>query len=90
LCSHDQVAVFIITLCRSHYITPEQFAQNVGRIIQKGKDSGVKHFLLISPPPVCEVCKQGKPVSLFDWGREGAGWRRVVAECAGQARHRVG
>lgn len=60
----------LLVLYRSHYITPEQFGQNVDKVIQKGKDSGVKHFLLISPPPVCEVCKQGKPVSILQ-GQEG-------------------
>jgi hypothetical protein len=36
---------------------------NVEKIIMKAKASGVKHCLIISPPPVCDSCKNGKPVS---------------------------
>lgn len=53
----------IYSTCRHHYISPEQFSQNVDKIIAKGKQAGVRHFLIVSPPPVCEACKQGKPVS---------------------------
>lgn len=55
-------------LCRNHYISPQQFAANVDRIIQKAKAVGVKHFLIISPPPVCEVCKKDKPVRMQGGG----------------------
>lgn len=67
------VPAFPSSLCRSHYITPEQFGVNIDKIIARAKQAGVKHFLIISPPPVCEACKQGKPVS---------GW---CAVCEGQA-----
>lgn len=70
-------------LCRNHYISPQQFAANVDRIIQKAKAVGVKHFLIISPPPVCEVCKKDKPVRLLKMGgggEEGTAWNAGQAD----------
>jgi hypothetical protein len=54
---------------------------NVDKIIQRGKDAGVKHFLIISPPPVCEACKKDKPVSGSNGMMgEGQHWRSAAKE----------
>jgi hypothetical protein len=52
-----------VVRCRDTYISPEQFGGNVRRLMSAGKSAGVQHFLLITPPPVCEVCRVKAPVS---------------------------
>ncbi|KIZ05501.1 hypothetical protein MNEG_2456 [Monoraphidium neglectum] len=41
------------------YISPEKFFENVDAIVSKGNEQGIRHWLLITPPPVVET--PGKP-----------------------------
>jgi len=45
---------------RNAYTPPEAFGQNVEAIINTGSAAGVKHWLIISPPPCYEIT--GTPV----------------------------
>jgi hypothetical protein len=78
-----------LVLCRSHYISPQQFATNVDRIISKAKAVGVKHFLIVTPPPVCEVCKKDKPVRMRRGMAGATAWIADQVEC-GSSRGWVG
>lgn len=72
----------------NHYISPEQFGQNVDRIIQKAKEAGVQHFLIVTPPPVCEACKKNTPKP---WDRENAHSQLYVDQLQALAtKHKAG
>jgi len=66
---NPRLAIFFIGLkdsmtelvTKTRYISPEAFGNNVRAIANKGKQAGVKYFLFITPPPVCEVCRSGPP-----------------------------
>lgn len=59
---YDKI-VFEMLWCRDHYVSPQQFGANVDKMAQTAKQRGVRWFVFVTPPPVCESCKGKSPVS---------------------------